>query len=268
MNDPARFWLDEPVGPGASETESVSRRRILAVELTDVLPALNRRDAFAAAARRLSGEGVKAPIDVFAAPPRAVACAALPCCFRRRAHRQSKLDTRRAWQYPALLARLGGRAVPARFLLFAMIGSGGVATHLAVLRLAIGAFGVPFPAAQAIAAGMAMTGNFLLNNIFTYRDQRLRGRALARGLVSFYAVCAIGAAANVALAAHLFAGDCSWWLAGIGGAAIAAVWNYAMSSVLIWRSPRPANSPPRPPSSPGRRAATGAQSAVFGWAAD
>ena len=81
-----------------------------------------------------------------------------------------------------------------------------------------------------------MTGNFLLNNLFTYRDRRLRGLALATGLLSFYAVCGLGAAANVGIASHLFASKHSWWLAGLGGAAIGAVWNYAMSSVFVWRS--------------------------------
>jgi dolichol-phosphate mannosyltransferase len=81
-----------------------------------------------------------------------------------------------------------------------------------------------------------MTGNFLLNNLFTYRDRRLRGRGLVTGLLSFYAVCGLGAAANVGIASHLFVANHSWWLAGLGGAAVGAVWNYAMSSVFIWRS--------------------------------
>ena len=46
----------------------------------------------------------------------------------------------------------------------------------------------------------------------------------------------IGAAANVGIAPQLFEADRSWWLAGLNSAAIGAVWNYAMSSVFIWRS--------------------------------
>src|SRR5260370_412699 len=88
----------------------------------------------------------------------------------------------------------------------------------------------------AVPAITAMTGNFCLNNLFTYRDKRLRGGTLVTGLSSFYAVCGIGAAANVGIASHLFDANRSWWLAGLGGAAIGAVWNYAMSSVFIWRS--------------------------------
>ena len=85
-----------------------------------------------------------------------------------------------------------------------------------------------------------MTGNFLLNNLFTYRDRRLRGRRLLTGLISFYAVCGAGAAANVGVAAYLDGGHHSWWLAGLAGAAVSVVWNYAMSSIFTW-SPRRAD---------------------------
>jgi hypothetical protein len=71
--------------------------------------------------------------------------------------------------------------------------------------------------------------NFLLNNPFTYRDKRLCGGAPVTGLLSLCAVCGIGAAANVGIASQPFEADRSWWLAGLGGAAIGV-------SVFIWRS--------------------------------
>jgi dolichol-phosphate mannosyltransferase len=85
-----------------------------------------------------------------------------------------------------------------------------------------------------------MTGNFLLNNLFTYRDRRLRGKRLWTGLISFYAVCSAGAVANVGVASHLVYGQHSWWLAGLAGAAVSVVWNYAMSSIFTWSPHRAA----------------------------
>jgi dolichol-phosphate mannosyltransferase len=126
--------------------------------------------------------------------------------------------------------------ISVRFLLFTIIGGFGVVTHLATLWLTMRPLGIGFAVGQGIATMVAMTGNFLLNNLFTYRDRRLRGLALVTGLLSFYAVCGLGAAANVGIASHLFDANHSWWLAGLGGAAIGAVWNYAMSSVFVWRS--------------------------------
>ena len=55
------------------------------------------------------------------------------------------------------------------------------------------------------------------------------------GLVSFYVVCSVGAVANVGIAAYVFQADRSWWLAGITGALVGAVWNYAISSIFTWR---------------------------------
>jgi dolichol-phosphate mannosyltransferase len=159
---------------------------------------------------------------------------------------KSNLDRLGAWGYLALpLNKSAGHLIPVRFMLFAMIGGLGVVTHLAALWLAVYPLGVGFPAGQAIATLIAMTGNFCLNNLLTFSDKRLRGGALITGLLSFYAVCSIGAAANVGIASHLFDANCSWWLAGLGGAATGAVWNYAMSSVFIWRSRTAPHARPR-----------------------
>jgi dolichol-phosphate mannosyltransferase len=80
-----------------------------------------------------------------------------------------------------------------------------------------------------------MTSNFFLNNLFTYRDQRLRGVKLLTGLLSFYLICAVGAVGNIGIASYVFAADHVWWLAGIAGAVVGSVWNYAVSSVFTWR---------------------------------
>jgi dolichol-phosphate mannosyltransferase len=79
-----------------------------------------------------------------------------------------------------------------------------------------------------------MTINFLLNNVFTYRDKRLAGFSFLRGLAFFYVVCAIGAGANIALASFLFENGIPWWIAGLVGAVIGAVWNYSLSSSFVW----------------------------------
>jgi hypothetical protein len=49
-------------------------------------------------------------------------------------------------------------------------------------------------------------------------------------------VCAIGAIVNLRLALYLFENGILWWLSGLLGAMVGAVWNYGASSVLVWRS--------------------------------
>jgi dolichol-phosphate mannosyltransferase len=82
----------------------------------------------------------------------------------------------------------------------------------------------------------AIAGNFVLNNAFTYRDQRLTGRRFVTGLLSFYVVSLIGAISNVGVGNWLFSSQQTWWLAGLGGALMGLVWNYVVASLVVWRN--------------------------------
>ncbi|HJT05405.1 MAG TPA: glycosyltransferase family 2 protein [Stellaceae bacterium] len=195
-----------------------------------------RRELFEDAMRHLSGHGFKILLDLLASSPRPVQLKELPYEFRQRRHGESKLDTLVAWEFGMLLAdKLVGHLVPVRFALFAFIGLLGLGVHLLVLRSALAVPELSFAAAQGIATMVAMTSNFSLNNLFTYRDQRLKGWRLLRGLGSFYVICSIGAFGNVGIAAYIFAVDNVWWLAGVAGAVVGSVWNYAVSGVFTWR---------------------------------
>ena len=96
--------------------------------------------------------------------------------------------------------------------------------------------GEPFRAAQIIATFVAMTSNFLLNNELTYRDRRLKGFAMVRGFVLFCLACSVGVLANVDLASWLYVERPLWWVAGAVGAVMSVLWNYAMSTLFVWRA--------------------------------
>jgi dolichol-phosphate mannosyltransferase len=84
---------------------------------------------------------------------------------------------------------------------------------------------------------VAVTFNFFVNNLVTYRDMRLKGFwPVLRGLVSFAAVCGLGTAANIGIAVVLFQRDYTWWLAGLAGILMGAVWNYTATSIFTWRN--------------------------------
>ena len=62
-----------------------------------------------------------------------------------------------------------------------------------------------------------------------------------RGLVTFALISSVGAAANISVADLLFGpAHSAWWFAGLAGAVISLVWNYAASSTLTWRRSRAA----------------------------
>jgi dolichol-phosphate mannosyltransferase len=195
-----------------------------------------KREVFERAMRKMSGQGFKILLDLLASSPTPPRLKELPYEFGLRQYGESKLDTMVAWEFGMLLAdKLVGHIVPVRFALFALIGGLGLVVHLTTLWCGLNLAGFSFIVAQAVAVMVAMSSNFFLNNIFTYRDQRLKGMKLVRGLISFYVICSVGAVANVGLAAFVFNWHQSWWIAGIAGVVVGSVWNYAVSSVFTWK---------------------------------
>jgi dolichol-phosphate mannosyltransferase len=214
-------------------------RRILKADVADPLSGffMIRREAFDAAVRNLSGIGFKILMDLFASSPRPLKFRELAYEFRARANGESKLDSLAVWEYVMLVGdKLVGHIIPVRFFSFALVGGLGLVVHLSVLGLTLRLIGLAFELSQAAATLTAMVCNFTLNNILTYRDLRLRGWGFVRGIVSFFLVCAAGAIANVGVGTVLFDRlTLPWWLAGIAGAVVGAVWNYAVSGVFTWR---------------------------------
>jgi dolichol-phosphate mannosyltransferase len=41
--------------------------------------------------------------------------------------------------------------------------------------------------------------------------------------------------ANVGIAGYIFTRNEIWWLAGVAGVVVGSVWNYAVSSVFMWK---------------------------------
>jgi dolichol-phosphate mannosyltransferase len=189
--------------------------------------------------RSASGVGFKILLDLVASADRPVRVGEVPYTFRERIHGSSKLDVLVGLEYLQLLVdKMIGNLVPARFLIFGMVGAVGVLAALAVFYVAVSAFKMSFLAAQVVATFAAMTGNFFLNNGLTYRDSRLKGWAIVSGLASFYFACSLGAVLNVRVAELAKQVGFSWNVAGACGLAIGAVWNYGVTSFTTWRQGR------------------------------
>ena len=213
---------------------------VVKADLTDPMSGffMIRRDAFNAAARNLSGQGYKILLDIVASAPRKLKIVELPFTFGLREHGESKLDTLVLWEYVALLVdKTIGKYVPPRFVMFSFVGGAGLFVHMAVVYALFRWRHFPFEFAQAVGAFAAMTFNFYVNNLLTYRDRRLKGFfGMLKGLLSFYAVCFIGWIANVGIANVLFVEHYSWVIAAIAGTLVGAVWNYAATSIFTWKN--------------------------------
>ncbi len=222
-------------GAGRHWSQALARR-LTGAALTDPLSGafLIRRDAFEDLAASLS-------------PNRASALLEILLTARGRLRVAEQASPGGVADYAALdaamalglaehvMARLTWGTVSLRFLMFCLVGLSGVGIHMGILGSVLRETALPFAAAQTAAAIGAMAWNFTLNNVFTYRDRRLTGLAFLGGLVRFQLVCAVGAISNVGVAAFIYHGNHNWWLAGLAGVLMGAVWNYAVTSVFVWR---------------------------------
>jgi len=213
-------------------------RRILGTSLSDPMSGffMMRRDAFDAVAGRLSPAGFKILLDIVTAST-GLRIAEQAFVFRNRHEGESKFNVQIGLEFLGLLlAKLSNGVLEPRFIFFALVGAIGIAVNLAVLNVALLAWPVSFVLAKSVATFFAMVSNFLLNNGLTYRDRRLRGWGMLSGFIGFCLIGAVGAVTDVGLAAQLYAGREVWWVAGLAGAVMGVLWNYAMSSMFIWRT--------------------------------
>jgi len=242
----SRYTEGGSIGEGLSQMRAtISRwaikiaRRMLHIDVQDLMSGYFaiRRDRFDPIASRLAPSGFKILVDIIASAGGRLRTVELGYTFKQRKAGESKLGTRVILDFVALLVDKTTRGrIPSRFVFFSLNGASGVVVHLTVLRVFMSALpSIGFAGAQALATLVAMTSNFFLNNFITYHDKKLKGAAaICRGLLSFWALCALGAIANVAVATWVFNVAPVWWLAGLGGTAISAVWNYSMSSLFVW----------------------------------
>src|ERR1700761_3109928 len=209
-------------------------QKVLRAPVTDPMSGffMIRRELVEGVAPALATSGFKVLFDILASqktPPRYLE---MPYEFRARVAGDSKLDEGVVVQYLGLLiAKLSRDLISPRFIMFALVGASGVVVHLVILRSLLH---VCFAAAQTIAALGAMTSNYLINNAVTYRDRRKKGFGLLVGYLKFVVLCSVPLAANVAVATMVFERGPSWWVAGVAGAVVAAVWNYITTSRAVW----------------------------------
>jgi dolichol-phosphate mannosyltransferase len=200
---------------------------------------------FRASVPRLTGTGFKLLVDILASsqtPPRV---AEVPYRFRGRLAGESKLDVNVELEYLFLIVdKIVGHYLPMRFLFFVGVGSLGLLIHLAILGIFHFFNGAAFSLGQVVATLSAIMFNFFLNNLVTFRDRRLKGVALLRGIAIFCAACSMGVLINLSFAQRLLSAGLPWYFAGLSGVAISSFWNYGVNTIVTWRRSRGFYEPP------------------------
>jgi dolichol-phosphate mannosyltransferase len=127
------------------------------------------------------------------------------------------------------------RLVPMRFLSFALVGGVGVIIHFLVLTLLFTRWKIDYAWSHSAATLTAMAGNFVLNNMMTYRDMRLRGWQWIVGWLSFSLACTSGALVNIGIATGLVWSGTHWVAAALAGIVVGSVWNYRLTAIVTWK---------------------------------
>jgi dolichol-phosphate mannosyltransferase len=237
------------VDGGSAESFSESREKIsklatglaqrfLGTSLSDPMSGffMMRRDVFDMVAPRLSPVGFKILLDI-ATSAEDMRIAEEPYSFGERTAGASKFNAQVGLEFLGLLLSKFSRGlVEPRFIFFAFVGAIGIAINLITLNLAMVVWPLAFGLAKSIATFVSMVSNFLLNNSLTYRDKRLKSWHMLTGFLGFCAIGTIGAVTDIGLATTLYARHEVWWVAGLAGAVMSVLWNYAMSSMFIWRT--------------------------------
>ena len=209
-------------------------RRIAGTAIADPMSGffMLRREIASRLAPRLSPDGFKILVDVILSAGGDLKIVEVPYRFRKRTAGESKLTPLVGIDFLGLVVHHAtAGALPTRFVLFAMIGASGLVVHIVTLSAVLHWFGaLSFDSGQLIATVVAMASNFILNNEITYSSYRYRGFGLIEGFAAFALGCSVGAIANIDVASWLFNASETWWVAGLAGALLSVVWNYAVST--------------------------------------
>jgi dolichol-phosphate mannosyltransferase len=228
--------LDGPLRRAGSDIANRLGRLVLRQEVSDPVSGffMIRRELIDAVAPKLASEGFKILFDIIASQPEKLKIVELPYTFREREAGGSKLDKRIVIDYLGLLlSKLSGGVIPSRALMFGLVGASGLVVHLSVVQLLL-ARHLNFSLIQFIAAVVAMTTNYVINNVVTYRDRRKRGLALLIGYVKFCALCSISVFTSVAVATFVRNLGAYPQIAAASGAVLGALWNYVTTSLAVW----------------------------------
>ncbi|QOY89750.1 glycosyltransferase [Paludibaculum fermentans] len=188
--------------------------------------------------RELSSTGFKILLDLLASARRPVKLGEVGYTFRLRERGESKLNIIVSLEYLRLLLdKWVGAYVPVTYLIFGVVGAFGVLVNLAIIFLLL-RFGIEFSQAFIWSSSLVIAVNFFLNNALTFRSRRLQGAGLIVGLVLFYLACLIGLVVNLGIANSLREKGFPLWLSGLTGVTLSSVWNYWVTSILVWRAHR------------------------------
>jgi dolichol-phosphate mannosyltransferase len=187
-------------------------------------------------ASRLNPRGFKILMELLAVA-KGYSVTEVPYVFRARARGLSKLSGAVVGDFAFALIELATRdLISVQFMKYASVGLTGVAVQYGSFYGLWNQVLTNPEMATSLAIGTAAIGNYLLNNLWTFRDRRHMGAmAILRGLATFLMVSSVGAYIAQALTWYgtIHHGSPLWASMGVG-IIVSTVWNYAINLNCTW----------------------------------
>jgi dolichol-phosphate mannosyltransferase len=162
----------------------------------------------------------------------------IPLIFNERMYGNSKLDLAVVWDFViSLLHSFCGRIFPRRAVSFALVGSTGVFIQLSTIYFLLAVTNFDFETVLPVGVIIAASSNFIINNILTFRSNKLLGKSFYTGLLKFLLVSSLPIIANVGVT-NLFYSKFSTntFFSQLLGIFVVFIWNYAASSKVVWNN--------------------------------
>ena len=162
----------------------------------------------------------------------------IPLVFGFRKFGQSKLDLAVIWDFLiSLIHNFFGRIIPRRAFSFALVGLIGVFVQMFAIYFLLAVTDFDFEKILPVGVILAATSNYIINNILTFRSNKLSGKNFYFGLFKFLLVASLPIIANIGVA-NLFYNQLSsnTFFAQIAGILVVFIWNYAASSRVVWNN--------------------------------
>jgi len=125
-----------------------------------------------------------------------------------------------------------------RFIKFGIVGTSGIAVNTSVLWLLKGQLGVPLAIAPIFAIGTAVFSNFLLNNYWTWNENKaIRKHAFFHRLWRYYLSASLGATINyitLLLLTNIF--EIHYLIANLAGIVLGMVSTFLLGEFWVFKS--------------------------------
>ena len=126
-----------------------------------------------------------------------------------------------------------------RFIKFTLVGASGVGVDEGTAYILLYIAGLkPLELVLTLSAATAIFTNFVLNDIFTFRDRRLPGlKTWLSRLFKFYVFCLAGVGIKVVVASLLYnTMNLPELLANLFGIVVAMMWNFLLNNRWTWKA--------------------------------